>query len=182
MKIITAADVRSDVCDYLQGWFDKAKARQEAKGNKFNLTFGDFLNLWGMRRIKSLTEWMDDGSLFVRQRRHTKDNPNLTGYVLSYKSFAASQCGYMDETNAQICTRAKSFEDCKMKKGDKHSEASKAAISVKTAGVPKSEEHRAKIAKSMKGMKRGPMSQAEKDKRAASVRATLARKKAEGRL
>ncbi len=158
MKIIVPEDVRPDIREYLQGWFDKAKARQEAKGAKFLLSFGEFLNLWGRRRIRSLEQWMDDGSLYARQRRGTKDDQNLNGYVLSPISFAASQEKVCTAQNMQICTRGKALHDCRMKKGDKHTEESKARISKSTRGKPKSAEHRQKIAESCRGQKRGPMS------------------------
>lgn len=177
MNIITADDLRPDIRAYLEGWFEKASARQIGKGKRFLLSFGEFLTLWGKRRIRSLEQWMDDGSLYVRQRKHTPEAPNLNGYVLSYVSFAASQSGSMTPENAQICTRGKSLMDCRMGKGDKHSEKSKARISASKAGVALSEKHRGNISASMTGMKRGPMSQADKDKRAASVRATLAAKR-----
>jgi len=178
--MIHADDLRADILQYLEGWFEKAKVRQEGKGKTFNLSFGEFLDLWGKRRIRSLTEWMDDGSLYARQRKHTADNPNLSGYVFAPISFAASRETVVTKSNYQICTRGKSLNDCRMGKGDSHSAASREAISRKTRGVGKSPEHRAKIARSMTGMKRGPMSEAEKAKRSATVKATLATKRAGG--
>lgn len=171
-------DIRADIREYLQGWFDKAKTRQEGKGKTFNLSFGEFIELWGNRRIRSLMQWMDDGSLYARQRRHTAENPNLHGYVFAPVSFAASREQTVTASNYQVCTRGKALNDCRMGKGDRHTDASRAAISRKTRGVKKSPEHRQRIAASMTGMKRGPMSDAEKAKRSASVRATLAAKKA----
>lgn len=179
MKIITPTDLRSDIHDYLQGWFEKSKARQTAKGVKFELSFGDFLNLWGQRRIASLEKWMDDGSLFVRQRKSTKEDQNLNGYVLTFISFAESKTNVMTPQNAQICTRGKSLHDCSMKKGDTHTPESIAKISASTVGVPKTEEHKAAISASMKGKTKGPMSDEEKAKRSVSVKATLAKKKAD---
>lgn len=171
-------DIRVDIRDYLEGWYIKAKARQESKGKTFNVSFGDFIELWGKRRIRSLTQWMDDGSLHASQRKHTKDDPNLKGYVFAPISFAASREMDVTKSNYQICTRGKSLNDCRMQRGDTHSAASRAAISRKTSGVSKTPEHRAKISGTMTGMKRGPMSEAEKVKRSNAVKVTLAAKRA----
>jgi len=179
MKIITAEDVRPDICQFLQGWFNKAKARQEAKGKTFNLTFGEFLTLWGKRRLTKLAEWKDKGTLYVNCRRPTPSDPNSYGYVLAPISFAASRETVYDATTLQICTRAKALEDCKMKKGDKHSEESKARISASTKGVEKKPEHRAKISKSMKGKNTGPMDNAGKTARSIAAKAYWDRVRAE---
>ncbi|NWK97940.1 hypothetical protein DM806_20210 [Sphingobium lactosutens] len=179
MKIITPADVRPDVLAYLEGWYDKAKKRQEQNEKEFLLSFGEFLNLWGRRRLRTLAQWMDDGSLYARNRKSTKTDPNLNGYVLSPISFAATQQPVRTAQNMQICTRGKALQDCKMKKGDKHSEKSKARISNSTKGKPKSAKHRAKIAASCTGVSKGPMDDAGKLARSDAAKAYWARRKAE---
>lgn len=179
MKIITPSDVRPDVLAYLEGWYDKAKKRQEGYGKTFLLSFGEFLNLWGRRRLRTLEEWADKEILYYRNRKSTKDDPNLNGYVLSPISFAATQEDIRTAQNMQICTRGKSLFDCRMKKGDKHSDKSKARISDSTKGKPKSDEHRAKIAASCKGVSKGPMDEAGKLARSEAAKAHWARKRAE---
>ena len=178
MNIITEDDLRTDINDYLKGWYEKSKKFQEGKGKTFQLSYVDYLNLWGKRRIRSLTQWMDDGSLFIRQRRHTVQNPNPNGYVLAPVSFAASQEVVLTAENMAISTRATALQNCKMKKGDKHREDSKARISAKTKGVKKSDTHRAKISQSMKGKNTGRMDDAGKESRSAAMKAYWAKKKA----
>lgn len=178
MKIITPSDVRPDINTYLTGWYEKAKARQEAKGKRFLISYGDFLNLWGMRRLRKLAEWMDDGSLYVRQRKHTKDNPNPNGYVLTPIDFAASQANELTPENMTITTRGQSLQNCKMKKGDKHSAKSRGKISQSTTGVPKSDSHRQNISESMKGKNTGPMSEEGKAARSAAMKAYWERRRA----
>lgn len=178
MNPIIEGDLRADINNYLRGWFEKAKKRQEEKGKLFHLTYGDFLNLWGKRRIRDLTKWMDDGSLFVRQRKGTKDNPNLNGYVLSPKSFAAAGERVMTADNMEICTRGTALHNCKMKKGDTHREESRARISAKTKGVPKSDAHKLNISQSMIGKNTGPMDEDGKASRSAGMRAYWERRRA----
>lgn len=179
MAIITEGDLRADINDYLKGWFEKARKRQEGKGKLFQLTYGDFLNLWGKRRIRNLTKWKDDGSLYFRQRKGTKDDPNLSGYVLSPRSFAAAGEHVVNAENMEICTRGTSLHNCKMKKGDTHSDASRARISDKTRGVPKTDAHKAKIGQSMKGKNTRPMDEQGKASRSAGMKAFWAAKRAE---
>lgn len=135
---------------YLRGWLAKSEARQTQNGVTFNITFGDFEQLWGRARIKKLEGFMADASIHARMN---SDNPYA--YVLTWKSYAASKGGVMDLQTAQITTRMKSRIDCQMRKGDRHTATTRALISQKTRGVPKSADHRQSISESMKGKNKG---------------------------
>ena len=115
----------------------------------------------------------------ARMRRSTPDDPNDNGYVFSPISFAASQSDVQDKTNMQICTRGKAKLDCRMKKGDKHTPQSIARISKSKSGKKNSDDHNRKIAATMTGMKRRPMTDAEKADKREKALAYHARKRAE---
>lgn len=179
MSAVDQSKVREDILAYLQSWFEKVHAKKANKGVTLNLSFQEWLDLWGKRRISSLTKWKDEGSLMARMRRSTPDDLNDNGYVFSPISFAASQSDVQDKANMQICTRGKAKLDCRMKKGDKHTPQSIARISKSKSGKKNSDDHNRKIAATMTGMKRRPMTDAEKADKREKALAYHARKRAE---
>lgn len=158
---------------YLESWFATSRAYQLGKGRRFELTYPEFLELWGAKRLRTMQKHMDNGSVYARMNAG-----NMFGFVLSWKSYAAKQTGILCFETAQVCMRQKSRRDCAMKKGDKHTPAARKKISSAKTGKPHSAEHKKAISESLTGIKRGPMSQAEKDKRSASAKATHAAKRA----
>lgn len=176
---VDAASIREDILEYLQKWFDKVHAKKVRQGKTLNLTFQEWLDLWGKRRINSLTQWQDQGYLYAKMRRSTKDDPNDNGYVFSPISFAASRSLVQDKSNMQICTRGQAKLDCRMKKGDKHTDDSIAKISNKKKGVTRNPDSNRKTSETMKGMKRRPMTPAEKEKKREKALAYHARRRAE---
>lgn len=166
-------EISQKLDDYLRSWFATSMAYQISKGRRFELTYAEFLELWGARRLRTMQKHMDNGSVYNRMNAS-----NGYGYVVTWKSYAAKQSGVMNAETAQVCTRDKSRRDNAMKKGDTHTPAARKAISDSKLGKSHSADHRAAISASLKGIKRGPMSQADKDRRSASMKATLAAKKA----
>lgn len=158
---------------FLASWHTTSGNYQRRQGRVFALSFEDFIGLWSKKQIAKLEGWLANGSLYVRLNQ---DNPYA--YVLSWTSYAESQSRVMHKGNACICVRMKSFETCSMGKGDIHTEAAKALISAAMIGVPKSEGHKAKIGKKMKGKNLGRvMSPEEKAARSQSMKDAHARKR-----
>jgi len=106
--------MRDDIRDYLQRCYDSAKAYQTSKGRGFALTFSDYIQLWGTRRITKLTSLKDDGRLHVRM------GDKAFGWVLTWRSRKAFLTGCMDRDTAQITTRQASKQACTLSKGEKH--------------------------------------------------------------
>lgn len=158
---------------YLLSWFATSRAYQLGKGRRFELTYAEFLELWGAKRLRTMQKHMDNGSVYARMNAS-----NMFGFVLTWKSYAAKQTGILCRETAQVCMRQKSRRDNTMKKGDRHTPEAIEKISAAKRGKTHSAEHKKAISESMKGIKRGPMSQEEKDKRSASMKATLAAKRA----
>lgn len=176
---VDAAFIREDILEYLQSWFHRKHREKARNGIMLNLTFQEWLDLWGKRRINSLTQWKDQGTLYVRMRRATKEDSNPNGYVFSPVSFAASQSLVQDKSNMQICTRGKAAIDCRMKKGDKHTERSIAKISNTKKGIKRNPDSNRKTSETMTGMTRRPMTPAEKEKKREKALAYHAGRKAE---
>ena len=165
-------EISSKLDAFLQGWLETSRAYQASKGRVCALTYAEFLELWGAKRLRVMDKYMADGSIYNRMNAG-----NGYGFTLTWKSYAAKQTGVLNMETAQVCMRDKSRRDNAMKKGDEHTQEAKDRISAAKRGKTHSAAHRQAISESMKGMKRGPMSQAEKDKRSATLKATLAAKK-----
>ena len=64
MSAVDQSTVREDILSYLQSWFEKVHAKKAKKGITLNLSFQEWLELWGKRRISSLTKWKDGKRAF----------------------------------------------------------------------------------------------------------------------
>ena len=158
---------------YMQSWFDKVAQKQTKRGITFALTFDEFLELWGTRRLATMQKHMEDGSIYARM---SGNNP--FAFVVTWKSYAAKQAGVMNSETAQVCTRSKSKADNGMRKGDKHSQAVKDRISASKQGKTHSESHRLALSQALIGKKRGPMTEEHKAKLSAAMKAARARRRA----
>lgn len=158
---------------YMQGWYAKVAQKQTKRGIAFELTYDDFLALWGARRLATMQKHMDDGSIYARM-----SGGNPFAFVVTWKSYAAKQSGVMNIETAQVCTRSKSKADNGMRKGDKHSQEVKDRISASKQGKTHSESHRQALSKALTGVKKGPMSAEHKAKLSAAMKAARALQKA----
>lgn len=158
---------------YLTGWYEKSRARQIENGKVFELTLEEFFGLWSPKQIAKLEVLLLDGKAYERMRKK-----NMLAWVLGWTSREAFLAGVMNAETALIQTRSRSMEITGMQKGDKHSQASKDAISSKLKGKPKSDEHNALNSERMIGKNKGRvMSQAEKDMRREKALARHARER-----
>lgn len=158
---------------YMRGWYDKVAQKQSKRGILFALTYEDFLELWGQRRLATMQKHLDDGTIYARM---SGNNP--FAFVVTWKSYAAKQSGVMNLETAQVCTRSKSKSDNGMRRGDKHSQEVKDRISASKLGKTHSEDHRKALSAALTGVKKGPMSAEHKAKIAASMKAARAASKA----
>lgn len=158
---------------YLRGWFAKSRDYQLKEGRLFELTYEDFIELWGTRRLLTMEQHLSNGSVYNRMNA-----ANLFGYVLTWKSYSAAQTGVMTKENAQVCIRSKSIADNKMKKGDKHKPSARAKISAAKQGKTHSASHKQNISASLTGVKKGPMSAEHKANLSAAMKASRAARKA----
>lgn len=150
---------------YLSGWYEKSRERQLGKGTDFRLSLAEFFSLWSDSQIQKLETLLADGEAYGRMR---KKNPYA--WVLGWADREASKRKVMTVETAMIQTRARSQEVCGMQKGDKHSQESRARISMALKGVPKSAEHNAKNSAAMMGKNKGRvMSPEEREKRRQSA-------------
>lgn len=167
------SDLTAELTAYLNSWYETAKAKQTKRGVAFHLSFDEFLELWGTRRLRTMQKHMDDGTIYKRM-----NGENPFAFVFTWKNYRAKQQGVMCRETAQVCTRQKSRMDCSMKKGDEHTPSAKAKIAAKKLGIPRDDDTKAKISKSMKGKNRKPMSEEQKLVRKLAAQASWAERKA----
>lgn len=122
----------------LRRMYDSSQKRQIHAGNRFELSFEEYLSLITRARRQ-------------RMERELKANTfkqfmmSTTGYVLTWKSRSAKASGVMNVQTAEFVNRERSRRNQHLAKGDTHSEASKAAISQALKGRTHSEDTKAKI-------------------------------------
>ncbi|UYY77480.1 hypothetical protein [Sphingomonas sp. R1] len=170
MKIIISANLEA----YLRSWHKTSTTQKIKDGIYVDLSFSDFLNLFSKKQLVSLEKHIAENSI-----RYLMSPENPYAYVLTWASYNACSTRVFNKETACITSRMKSEKINKPQKGDKLRESHKVSISKGLKDKPKSEEHRKNISESMKGQKRGPMSDEQKAIRSAKATARWERVRAE---
>ncbi len=166
--------------------YESSQRRQVAAGNRFELTFEQYLSLITKARRQRMELELNRGTF-------KQFMGSATGYVLTWKDRAARASGTLNMETAVFVNREQSRRNQHFKKGDKHTQKSKDAIALARTGTKhseetiarirdanlgqtRSEETKAKISAARKGRK---MSEETKAKMAAKRAAYWAAKRAE---
>jgi hypothetical protein len=123
----------------LSRMFESSRRRQVAAGVLFDLTFDQYLSLiTKTRRQRMASEF--------RQGNFAKFMKSQSGYVLTWKDRPSRASGLMNMETACFVNREWSRRNQHFKKGDRHTDASKAAIAASRLGKTHTEETKAAIA------------------------------------
>lgn len=166
--------------------YDSSHRRQVAAGNRFELTFDQYLSLITKARRKRM-------ELELKRGTFKRFMESVTGYVLTWRDREAKATRTLNMETAVFVNREQSRRNQHFKKGDKHSQESKDAIARARTGTKHSEETKARIKQSNLGQTRSdetkakisafrkgrPMSEETKAKMAAKRAAYWAAKRAE---
>jgi hypothetical protein len=124
----------------------KSARTQQNNNRKFQLTFDQYFTVVCQHKHALSRIIRRYQTYHFSCRRH----PFRIGYVLSWKSYSDFQTGIMDMNTSCFVSEEESKLRCKMKKGDRHSDAAKQKIGAGQKGKPKSELHKLKISITMK--------------------------------
>ncbi|WP_342166992.1 hypothetical protein [Methylobacterium sp. SD21] len=150
-----------------QQWLEKhyrgRMAYQVSRGKIFALSFADYVNLWGLRKLREVAKLIETGKLTRRMRHPDK------GWVLSWISKEAREAGEMNATTARILQRNSSKLRFYLQAGDTHTDVAKRKIGDAKRGKALSDAHKQAIREARIGVKQ---SAEHKAKRIAAMRAT----------
>ncbi|WP_120009118.1 hypothetical protein [Teichococcus vastitatis] len=137
-----------DVVAFLTGRYEAARRYQTGKGVDFQLTLSQYLSLYTSFRRNTLLKHLNKRGLnaFAKMFRDPE-----TGLVLTWKT--GKPAAVMTVNDVQIMTRKQSIKNAQFKKGDRHSEKTKARQSLVKTGIACSREKADKIAKTLTGTK-----------------------------
>lgn len=157
---------------FVARWHESVAAYQTKQGRTFDLTLAQFESVIAPHQRRTIEKHIKAGSLdgFMKHRQW--------GYVFSWASKEACLTGVMNTSTAKVMTRMASERMNALKKGDKHSDRTKARIGAAKRGRPQSEAHVALRAEAQRGVKRGPISEETKAKIKAAAFAREAAKRA----
>lgn len=166
--------------------YDSSRRRQVAAGNRFDLTFEQYLSLVTKARRQRMEAELKRGTFkwFME---------SATGYVLTWRDREARATRTLNMETAVFVNREQSRRNQHFKKGDRHTQESKDAIALARTGTKHSEETKARIKQSNLGQTRSdetkakisasrkgrPMSEQTKAKMSAKRAAYWAAKRAE---
>lgn len=153
---------------WLEAHYQGREKYQTGRGIQFALTFSEYVNLWGIKKLKQVTKLIESGRIGNRMRHPEK------GWVLSWISREAREAGEMNSATARILQRNSSKHRFYLKTGDKHTDDAKRRIGDAKRGKPLSDEHKQSIRESRLGV---PQSEEHKAKRFAAIRATKQRQR-----
>jgi hypothetical protein len=137
---------QDDVLAFLSGRHAISKRYQEGRGVDFQITVSEFVALFNTYRRNAILGIMRKSGVAGLNKimRHKEK-----GWVLTWTSGKAQPV--MTAAIVSIMTRKVSKRNAQFKKGDRHSEKSKAAISKKKKGVAQAPDHSAAISVANKG-------------------------------
>ena len=133
---------------YLRSWYETTVKSKTAAGVLVNLTFDEFLSLFGKRQLASLQKALDANSI-----RYLQDEKSPYAYVATWKSYAACSSGVYDINTALVCSRMKSAKVNLPAAGDKLRPSHCASISKSLTGVETTDDHCQAIREAKKGKK-----------------------------
>ncbi|WP_246749535.1 NUMOD3 domain-containing DNA-binding protein [Agrobacterium rosae] len=144
---ITKPPTYTDLIPHLERMYASAKDRQTKAGVQFDLTFEEFLALITPARRRMM-------QVELNKRRLKRFMDSNRGYVLTpkgRKEYADKLC---NKDTYEFVNREKSRRNQHLKKGDTHTEASKAKIAESRRGTTQADETREKIRKGNLGQTR----------------------------
>ncbi|WP_018898929.1 NUMOD3 domain-containing DNA-binding protein [Rhizobium sp. 2MFCol3.1] len=127
--------------------YESSQRRQVAAGNRFELTFDEYLALITKARRQRMESELKAGT-FKRFMEST------TGYVLTWKDRPSKAGGVLNGETAVFVNREQSRRNQHFKKGDRHTQASKDAIALARTGTKHSEETKERIKQANTGQTR----------------------------
>lgn len=127
--------------------YESSQRRQLAAGNRFDLTFDEYLSLITKARRQRMESELKSGTL--RQFMES-----ATGYVLTWRDRPAKASGILNTETGVFVNREQSRRNQHFKKGDRHTQASKDAIALARTGTKHTEETKAQIKQSNTGLTR----------------------------
>lgn len=136
--------------ELLRKKYQTAKAYQTKRDIQFDLTFEDYTNLW-IKNVDAITHL---NNAVIYAVTHGINQTIKLEYCLTWKPEYVRTGSPMNMQSAWIRTAEQSKKDCKLHKGEKKSERSKAKL--RKPKEPWSDERKAARAAAMSGKKRGP--------------------------
>jgi hypothetical protein len=155
---------------WLEKHYQGRESYQTGRGIRFALTFSEYVNLWGLAKLKQVTALIAAGKIDKRMRHPNK------GWVLSWASKEAREAGEMNSNTARILQRNSSKHRFFLKPGDTHTDDAKRRIGDAKRGRPLSKEHKQAIRETRLGVQQ---SEEHKAKRIAAIKATKQRQREE---
>jgi hypothetical protein len=159
-----------DMRTWLEQQFARAERYQTSRGIHFELTFEEYADLWGPKRLNDAVQLMKAGRLLARMRHPDR------GWVLSWSNKNARKTGVMNKHTARILQRLTSKLRFYLQKGERHTDAARAKIGAAKRGKPLSVAHKEAIRAARTGV---AQSEEHKRKRIAAIRATKQRQREE---
>ncbi len=145
LKMIVNNEAISDeLSEILSRKYEASKRYQKRNGVQFDLTLHEYIDLISRPQIQSMEKKLKKGTI----KRFMKGD---FGYCLTWKDRPSKAAKIMNTETAVFVNRVTSKRNQQFVKGDKHSDASKAAISKAKTGQTHTEDTKAKISASKTG-------------------------------
>ena len=128
----------------LGGMYESSHRRQVAAGNRFELSFDQYLSLITNARRQRMEQECKRGT--VKQFMES-----ATGYALTWRDREARATGTLNMETGVFVNREQSRLNQHFKKGDTHTQESKDAIALARTGTKHSEATKARIKESNLG-------------------------------
>ncbi|WP_342106140.1 hypothetical protein [Methylobacterium sp. SI9] len=167
-EIKTWLETQAATQQWLERKYRGHMAYQVGRGKVFALSFSDYVDLWGLRKLREVARLIETGKLTKRMRHPDR------GWVLSWISKEAREAGEMNITTARILQRNSSKHRFYLQAGDTHTDAAKRKIGDAKRGKTLSETHKQAIREARIGV---PQSAEHKAKRIAAIKATKQRQR-----
>src|SRR6478735_884042 len=92
-------DEQDATAAWLEAHYQGRKSYQTGRGIRFALTFSQYVDLWGIKKLKQVAKLIASGKIAKRMGHPEK------GWVLSWTSKEAREAGEMNFTTARILQR-----------------------------------------------------------------------------